>query len=200
MEQNTIIIATRNKGKIREISQLCSGLPITLYSLFDLWEQPPDIQETGTTFEENARIKAQWVFVQKKTWVLADDSGLEVDILNGEPGVYSARYAKEGATDSENIEKLLGKLSAVPEQKRTARFRCVMVLHGPEGIWVTQGTCEGVIASARRGTEGFGYDPIFIPDTFTKTFAELTSEEKNRISHRAKALTQMREVLYGLFA
>ena len=155
----------------------------------------PDIVEDGHTFEENARKKAEALYRWIKRPVLADDSGLEVDALDGQPGVFSARYAGEGATDEANNAKLLAALQSVPAHQRQARFRCVLVMMVDEDRQlVAEGTCEGVILDAPRGTGGFGYDPLFYVPSLGKTLAEL-SEEKNRISHRGAALRQLAALL-----
>ena len=200
MDKPVIIIATNNLGKIREIREIGKNIPVLFKSLKDIWPEPVNIPETGTTFEENAQMKAAWVFTRKGTWTLADDSGLEVDLLNGEPGVYSSRYAGDAQNDQENIRKLLKKLNGASVQERTARFRCVMVLKGPDYTErIVSGTCRGSIALESRGSEGFGYDPIFIPDGFSNTFAEMEPSVKNGISHRGKALQALKEELHELF-
>lgn len=200
MDKPVIIVATNNPGKIREIREIGKDIPVTFKSLKDIWQEPVSIPETGTTFEENAQMKAQWVFSRKGTWTLADDSGLEVDLLDGEPGVYSSRYAGDAQDDKENIRKLLKKLNGAPLQERTARFRCVMVLQGPDYTErIVSGTCRGLIAFEPRGSNGFGYDPVFIPAGFSQTFAEIEPSVKNGISHRGKALHALKEELYELF-
>jgi XTP/dITP diphosphohydrolase len=194
-----IIVATGNLGKLREIGQILSGLPVVLTSLRDHWSPVPDIPEDGETFQENAYAKADWVFSRKHVWTLADDSGLEVDALSGAPGVRSARYAGEGCSDADNVAKLLGILREMPLERRTARFRCVMVLRtGSDSSIVAEGTCEGTIGFEARGTDGFGYDPLFVPDGFDKTFAQLDSSAKNAISHRGKALAQLKARLLSV--
>jgi XTP/dITP diphosphohydrolase len=195
---NDILIATANAGKVREITEIFAALPLRFTSLRDHWDEPPDIPETGATFLENARMKARWVYSRKNVWTLADDSGLEVDALKGEPGVLSARYAGEHANDSANITKLLAALSGVPASARSARFRCVAVLVGPGGEFVGEGTCEGAIGFGPRGNGGFGYDPLFTPDGFVKTFAELDPQQKHAVSHRGRALMSLKEKVYGL--
>jgi XTP/dITP diphosphohydrolase len=197
---NELIVATGNNGKMDEIRSLCADIPVSIRSLKDLWQEVPDIPETGVTFRENALLKAAWVFSRKKIWTLADDSGLEVDALQGAPGVHSARYAGELRDDAQNIRKLMQSLAGVPKEKRGARFRCVMALVGSEEApYIVEGVCEGSINDVPRGTAGFGYDPVFVPRGYTRTFAEINREEKNRISHRGKALTTMKEVLYERF-
>ncbi len=194
-----IIVASGNRGKLREITELLSDMPLTLSGLRDHWDPPPDIPETGATFEENARLKAKWVHERTGVWALADDSGLEVDALRGAPGVYSARYAGEGAGDEANLRKLLKEMEGVPEQSRTARFRCVVVLMAAADLaYVAQGVCNGRIVGEPCGSNGFGYDPVFVPDGFRRTFAQLDEGVKNAISHRGKALVNLRKELVRL--
>jgi XTP/dITP diphosphohydrolase len=198
---NKIIVATGNKGKLREIREMCLGLPFELTSLFDHFNPVPEIPEDGSTFLENAQRKARWVYERTKTWSLADDSGLEVDCLGGMPGVRSARYAGEHATDRERLDKLLYECRDCPASKRTARFRCVMVFKcGVHDEIVGQGVCEGRIGYEPAGTDGFGYDPLFYPDGYDTTFAQLGPVEKNAISHRGKALAALRRILDARFA
>lgn len=195
-----IVIATGNRGKVDEFGALLDGLAINLSSLRDHFDPVPDIAETGESFEANALLKAQWVQKRLGGAVLADDSGLEVDALNGAPGVYSARFAGDSATDSSNVEKLLGKLTGVPPVDRTARFRCVLVLLGAtfEPI-VAHGVCDGTIGDSPRGTGGFGYDPVFMPAGFHLNFAEMTPAVKDAISHRGKAVLHLRKELVRLY-
>lgn len=200
MDKQVIIVATNNPGKIREIREIGKNIPVLFKSIKDIWPEPVNIPETGSTFEENAAIKAEWVFSRKGTWTLADDSGLEVDLLNGEPGVYSSRYAGDAQDNQENTRKLLEKLRGTSLQERTACFRCVMVLKGPDfAELVVSGICRGAVAFEPRGRQGFGYDPVFIPQGYTKTFAEMEPVLKNGISHRGKALQALKEELYELF-
>ncbi len=183
-----LFVATRNRNKVRELQALLEDTALTLLSYRD-FNNLPAIPEQGATFRENATTKA--VALAKHTGLLtiADDSGLEVDALDGRPGVMSARYAGPDATDKENNEKLLAELTGVPEPDRTARFRCAIALATPQKlIAVVEGVCDGRIAAEERGTEGFGYDPLFVKDDYTRTFAELSLELKNRISHRGLAL------------
>lgn len=190
MEQ--IIIATKNKGKIREFKDFFKVYGIEVLSLFDLDKNIPDIAETGATFEENAALKAEQIASLLNKPVLADDSGLMVDALDGAPGIYSARYAGEEKSDDANNEKLLNALKSVPEEKRTAEFVCVLAVCVPEEETVFQtGICKGKIASKPQGSNGFGYDPLFVPDGYTKTMAEIPAEEKNRISHRSQAIKKL---------
>jgi len=190
-----LLIATNNSGKVREFQELLQGLPYTLTTPGELGLKL-DIEENGTTYRDNARLKAVAFAKASGLLTLADDSGLEVDALNGEPGIRSSRYAGEGATDSQRVNFLLNKLIKVPEEQRTGRFRCVIALARPDGrIEYCEGTCEGLLTLAPRGEEGFGYDPIFYFPELKRTMAELTSEVKNRISHRARAAAGVRRLL-----
>lgn len=188
-----LVLATTNKGKIREIEEVLAGLPVTAESI-SAYSFPP-VVEDGQTFADNACKKALYYAAHTGSIALADDSGLEVDALQGRPGVYSARYAGEQADDELNNRKLLADMRDVPEGRRGARFRCVLAVAAPDGRCVTaEGVCSGVIAYAPRGEGGFGYDPLFVlPDG--RTMAELPVDEKNRISHRGRALCKLRELL-----
>lgn len=192
-----LVVATKNKGKIKEIQQVLGDFGIEVISM----EQAgfhQEIVEDGSTFEENALIKARAIMKLTGLPVLADDSGLETDFLDGAPGIYSARFAGEGASDKDRYEKLLDLFKDVPEHKRGARFVCAMAYCTPDGEEMTvRGTCEGIIAYAPKGENGFGYDPIFLLPQFRKTMAELSPEEKNRISHRGKALAKMADLIKG---
>jgi XTP/dITP diphosphohydrolase len=200
MNMNKVIVATGNMGKLREIREICRGLPFELTSLADHFNPVPYIPEDGSTFLENAQQKARWVYERTNMWSLADDSGLEVDFLNGGPGVHSARYAGEHASDRERLEKLLVACAECPQEKRCARFRCVVIFKFGENDEITgEGTCEGLIGFLPKGTDGFGYDPVFIPNGYDRTFAELDASEKNNISHRGKALADLRKILYERF-
>ncbi|HVS80604.1 MAG TPA: RdgB/HAM1 family non-canonical purine NTP pyrophosphatase [Pyrinomonadaceae bacterium] len=196
-----LLLATSSEGKRGELRQLLSDLPM---SLFDLRDFPAveRIAETGNTFVENASLKAIGYATQTGLVTLADDSGLEVDALGGAPGVRSARYAGESTSESKRIEALLAALAFVDESKRSARFVSALVIADSNGkiLNVSVGRCEGRIALAPRGTEGFGYDPVFIPNGYGLTFAELKAEIKNQISHRAIALSAAREYLQNLTA
>lgn len=193
-----LTLATRNLGKIREMQELLRDLPLEVKSTADFPEIGL-IEETGATFEENALIKAQAVHAVTGGLVLADDSGLECDDLQGGPGVNSAYFAGPHATDSENNSKLINDMMAVHDPSRTARYVCVLVLLDEPGAkTLIRENCEGVITFTPRGAGGFGYDPYFFLSQFGKTMAELTLEEKNRISHRGKALQRMKEVLRKL--
>ncbi|WP_077621325.1 XTP/dITP diphosphatase [Sediminibacillus massiliensis] len=187
-----LLIATKNEGKVRDFKELFSKYGMEIISLLDLDETIPEIEETGTTFEENARIKAETIVERFQLPVLADDSGLEIDALGGRPGVYSARYAGEAKNDQANLEKVLEEMEGVPADNRSARFVCVLAVARPgEATYTVRGTCEGSIATAPAGENGFGYDPVFYPKGTDKTMAQLTAKEKNSISHRKNALVQL---------
>lgn len=188
----TVVLASNNAGKLREFNALLAGLDFEVapQSRFNI----PEAEETGLTFVENAILKARHAANLSRCPALADDSGLEVDALNGAPGIYSARYARPGASDAENLEKLLGMLNGVPEEKRAARFQCVLVYmrHALDPTpLICQGTWEGRILDAPRGTSGFGYDPVFFVPTHGCTSAELPPEIKNALSHRGQALQSL---------
>lgn len=191
---NTIVLATRNRHKILEIRTILGDLGITILTLEDFPNVPP-LKEEGATFQANSLQKAEEVFRHTQLPALADDSGLEVFYLNGHPGMLSARYAGHGATDRENNEKLLREMLGVPPRRRRAQFRAVLTLASKDSAETTEGICSGMLAESPRGTNGFGYDPIFSPRGYSRTYAELTSEEKNKISHRAKALEKMKVIL-----
>ncbi len=192
----TIVLATRNQGKIAEIKALLPGLGIQPAASYPGCPEP---DETGRNFEENALIKARAVAQYTRRAALADDSGLEVDALDGAPGVRSARYAGAGATDRDNIQRLLDALDGIPDADRTARFRCAMAVAAPDGrTWTVEGVCEGRIIRKPRGGAGFGYDPLFVPAGYKSTFGELERSVKNRLSHRAMALDRIRDVLEAL--
>jgi len=183
-----IVVATQNTGKVKEIAQAMAHLSIKVLSLSDCGNFPEPIED-GLTFEENAIIKARHYACLTGKTCLADDSGLEVDALAKAPGVYSARYAGETATDEENNRKLLQELEGVPPARRTGRFRCVLALATPHKVLLTvDGTCEGSILLQAEGDQGFGYDPLFFMTKLHKTLAQITVEEKNKISHRGQAL------------
>lgn len=191
----SVIIATKNKGKASEFKNMFSANGYEVKTLLDI-PGAPDVEETGTTFEENAILKAEAIARQFNQFVIADDSGLIVDALDGRPGVYSARYAGEDKLDEANTEKVLRELEGVPEAERTARFYCALALASPNQETITvSGTMEGLIINQPSGTNGFGYDPIFFVTEQGKTNAELTKEEKNKISHRANALKALNEKL-----
>jgi XTP/dITP diphosphohydrolase len=193
-----LLIATHNPGKLREYADLLAGLPLKMVSPDDLGIDL-DVTESGATYLENARLKAAAYSRATGLLTLADDSGLEVDILDGAPGIHSARYAL--GDDDDRISALLRALDAAgaAQQERSARFRCVIVLTDPAGeMWSTTGECAGFIISSPRGSEGFGYDPVFLFPDLGRTMAELRPEEKNRISHRARAALALRPILEHL--
>jgi XTP/dITP diphosphohydrolase len=191
MERTILIVATRNRGKSREIQEFLKDCPVEIRDLND-FGPIPEVKEDGSTFEENAYKKASFTAKILGFPALADDSGLEVNGLNGAPGVHSARYAGPNATDSENNAKLLESLSGRTE--RTARFCCVLSLAVPSGPALTyEATCEGTILEAPRGDQGFGYDPLFYYPPMSKTFGEMSLDEKARVSHRGKALMEFRK-------
>lgn len=193
-----LIIATKNDNKVREIKSILSGLNLEIISLNEMLSQF-NIEETGDTFLENAKLKARQVSKLVKGLVLADDSGLEVKKLGGRPGVFSARYAGPDASDGQNIQRLLAELKDVPWQERGARFRCIMVLIDLAGqMHITEGICNGIISFESAGGNGFGYDPIFYIPEYKMTMAQLPLETKNRISHRAKALEEIKRILERL--
>jgi XTP/dITP diphosphohydrolase len=191
VKASELLVATTNAGKVRELSQLLADLPLRLRLLSELGPIP-EAEETGATFAENASLKALHYSALGRVLTLSDDSGLCVDALGGAPGVYSARYAGAHATYAERMTKLLGELAATGDDERRARFVCVIAVAAPEiGIIETfEGTCEGRIAHAPRGTGGFGYDPLFIPEGHDQTFGELPDDIKQFISHRARALAK----------
>lgn len=194
----TIVLASNNAGKVREFNALLAGLDLEVVpqSQFGVAE----VEETGLTFVENAILKARNAAQHAQRPAIADDSGLEVDALDGAPGIYSARYAGPGASDAENLEKVLGMLNGVPEAKRTARFQCVLVYlrHALDPTpLIVQGTWEGRILDAPRGRSGFGYDPVFFVPTHGCSAAELQPETKNALSHRGQALRRLLELLPG---
>ncbi len=195
MEINIILIATKNKHKLEEIKDILKDLNIKVSSAYDYISNDFDIEETGQTFEENAILKAKIISEKVKFPVLADDSGLEVEALNGRPGVYSARFAGENATDEENNKKLLEEMKNIPDDKRNASFVCVMAFAYKGNILQTfRGECKGKIGFEPKGSNGFGYDPLFeLSDG--KKMAELSSEEKNFISHRRRALEILKSFL-----
>lgn len=191
-----IVIASKNKGKIAEFTTLFRTYGINVLSLYDLDDTIEDVEETGTTFRENAQLKAEQIANVIKKPVLADDSGLVIHALDGRPGVYSARYAGESATDELNNEKVLTELEDVPTNKRDAYFICVLALAIPGEKTVYQtGKCHGTITNVPIGDNGFGYDPIFVPDGYNETMAELSSDVKNKISHRYHAIVKMKQWL-----
>jgi XTP/dITP diphosphohydrolase len=196
VEKVRVVLATTNPGKVAELRALFADSPLDLVTVEGL----PPVDEPGPTYADNAARKARLVAERTRAWALADDSGLEVESLGGRPGVHSARYAGEGATDAQNRERLLKELKGRPAAYRKARFVCAMALASPEGVvHVAEGECPGRIAPAPRGENGFGYDPIFWLPDLGKTMAELPAGEKNLISHRAKAAEKMRRIARSLF-
>ncbi|HUU69797.1 MAG TPA: non-canonical purine NTP pyrophosphatase [Planctomycetota bacterium] len=217
-----IVVGTRNLKKMREIATILESFPVQLMSLADL-PDAPEVEEDADTFEGNARKKALTLADALNEWVIADDSGLEVDALGGRPGVMSARYAGPDATDADKCRKVLDELRGVPREKRTARFRCVIALARPrrgtrrvppvrtpvrmpsaptltgEVMLTAEGRCEGLIAETMTGAGGFGYDPIFYFPPAGRTFGEMTADEKNRVSHRGNALRAFRNDCRALF-
>ena len=195
-----LLIATGNKGKVAELRSLLAGLTLGLRNLAE-FPSAREVEETGQTFADNAALKARGYALQTGLWTLADDSGLEVDALGGAPGVFSARYGGEGLNDADRVELLLAELSKVTAKDRHARFVCVIAIADPLGqvLNLSTGTCEGQIVHAPRGTHGFGYDPVFLPDGFEQTFGELPAEIKHDISHRARALKAARSFLVNHF-
>jgi XTP/dITP diphosphohydrolase len=191
----SIVVATSNRGKLSEIRSILAHLPIEVLSMTEALGETPTIVENGMTFEDNALIKARAVAKRCKAITLADDSGLEVDALGGKPGVRSARFAGDGASDAQNNAELLKQLEDISEEERVARFRCAIALVDPwqasDAPIIVEGSCEGIIARTPTGTGGFGYDPLFIVAERGCTMAELDKAEKNRISHRGRALAAL---------
>lgn len=194
-EHKKVVLATRNQGKVKEFNRLFADLGWEGISLAE-FEGVPEVVEDGETFEANALKKAMTISTYLNLPALGDDSGLEVDALDGRPGVYSARYAGEDATDEQNWRKLLTEIESVPMEQRTARFRCTLafVVPGEEPI-LSSGACEGLIAREPKGTNGFGYDPVFYIPELDKRMAELLPDEKNQLSHRARAMQQLLQAL-----
>jgi XTP/dITP diphosphohydrolase len=190
-----ILIATRNRKKLREIKEILSDLPIEFIPL-GRFPKLPILQEDGSTYKENATKKALFYAGLTGLWALADDSGIEVDALGGRPGIFSSTYAGPDASDEENNQKLLKELGDTPLEKRTARYRAAIVFASPEGKkYSAQASCEGLIGKTPRGRSGFGYDPLFIVPRYHKTFSQLGMKIKNTISHRAKALRKIKKIL-----
>lgn len=194
MFPDRVVIATRNPGKVREIIRICDDWPVAWLTWKDAsW---PDVEETGVTYLENARLKARAAADATGSAALADDSGIEVDLLEGGPGLRSARFAGEGASDEQNLRLLIDRITSSPAPARTARYRCVALLAAPDGRDVSaEATCEGSLILEPRGTGGFGYDPIFVPAGATRTMAELSAQDKDAISHRGKAFRALGELL-----
>jgi XTP/dITP diphosphohydrolase len=195
----SLVVATQNEGKLEELRQLLEDLPLELYGLAD-FSEVETVPETGETFIENASLKAAGYAKQTGRLTLADDSGLEVDALGGAPGIRSARYAGQGVSDADCTARLLAELSIIPAAERSARFVSAVAIANSEGqiLNVSVGTCNGHIDFAPHGSGGFGYDPVFIPSGYDKSFGELKSVIKNQISHRARALSGAREFLRTL--
>ena len=190
-----IILASNNKGKIKEVKEICKDMQVEIVSMKEAGIDI-DIEENGTTFEENALIKAEAVMKLTGELTIADDSGLEVDYLNKEPGVYSARYMGENTDYHIKNANLIQRLDGVPDEQRTARFVCAIAAAFPDGrVETVRGTMEGRIGYEEKGANGFGYDPIFFLPEYGCTSAELSMEEKNKISHRGKALQAIKEEL-----
>jgi len=190
------VIATGNRYKLEEISEMLKDFSIQVKSMGDIGLDGLEIEETGTTFEENAIIKAETVCQKTGLMALADDSGLEVDALNGAPGIYSARYAGEQGNDDENNKKLLEELKDVPLENRQARFVCALAAVFPDGLKiVVRGTVEGYIDFEEKGSHGFGYDPMFLIPAYQQTFGQLGPVIKNSMSHRGRAIERMKEKL-----
>ena len=190
-----LYLASGNKNKIKEVSHILYAMTnvLEVFSPDEIGGMP-EVEETEDSFVGNARLKAHALksVAPRGSWIVADDSGLEVDVLQGRPGVYSARYAGLDATDEENTAKLLAEMESIPDDKRSARFVCCAVLLEPSGVEkVFREACEGVITRAPSGTHGFGYDPVFIPEGYHKTLAELGSDIKDRLSHRARVMKEL---------
>ena len=192
-----LAIASRNAHKLRELGRICADWPVEWVTVDN--HDPsefPDVEETGETYLDNAVLKATQVARALGIAAVADDSGIEVDALGGAPGPRSARYAGEHATDEQNLDAMLRAVRGVPSGGRTARYRCIAAITWPDGRTThADGTCEGAIVSKRRGGRGFGYDPVFVPAGWDETMAELTDDQKDRISHRGRAFRALREML-----
>lgn len=194
-----LLIATKNEGKVKEFVHILSEYGIKVKSLLD-FENIPEVIEDGNTFEENAYKKAKEMSDYFNLPVLADDSGLEIDALNGEPGIFSARFAGVHGNHDANNDKVLRLLKEVPNAKRTARFVCVLAFVTPDNYEkVVRGETEGYIATERSGTKGFGYDPLFIMPQFNKTFAEMNKQEKAKVSHRGKAIRMIKDTVVDYY-
>jgi XTP/dITP diphosphohydrolase len=193
----TVAIATHNAHKLGELARICEDWPVTWATVRDRDPSAfPDVEETGDTYLENALLKARAVAAASRLPAMADDSGIEVDALGGKPGPRSARFAGEHATDEENLAALMRALKGIPGAGRSARYRCVAALAFPDGRTLhAEGVCEGTLEPKRRGDGGFGYDPIFVPEGWDETMAELTPEQKDRISHRGRAFRALRALL-----
>jgi XTP/dITP diphosphohydrolase len=196
---HTILLGSNNPHKVEELRAILETQGLARIILpSEVRNFPTDIPETGTTLEENAFLKASTIYQTTLQTCISDDTGLEVDALNGAPGVYTARFAGENATYADNRTKLLETMRDAPLEKRTARFRTVICYHDALRVMFVEGVCEGHISEEERGEGGFGYDSIFIPQGYSQTFAELSSQEKNLVSHRAKALQEFQALLRSL--
>jgi XTP/dITP diphosphohydrolase len=195
-----LVLGSHNKKKLKELVQLLGDLPLEITDLTP-YPQAPDVDETGTTFEENAKLKASQVALALGEWVVGEDSGLVVPALGGEPGVYSARYAGTHGDDAANNQKLLKQLGGKTGAERSAYYVSTMALANPQGevLFVVEGRCRGIILTDYQGTGGFGYDPLFLIPEYHQTFGELSSVVKNAISHRGRAVSQFRPLLRALF-
>jgi len=193
-----IVLATQNPDKVREIKEVLKDLPIKILTLMDLGLKEK-VEEKGKTLEENALLKAKFWAEKTGKWALADDTGLEVEALNGAPGVHTSRYAGENASYEDNWKKLLKNMEGIPWEKRKARFRCVIVIVSPQGKrYIAEGSVEGYITLEAKGNKGFGYDPVFYVPEKGKTLAEMSLEEKNSLSHRGKALQKAKEIICNI--
>ncbi len=189
-----ILLATHNRNKITEITKALSGSEVEILSLNDMPDLP-DVEEDGDTLEHNSLKKAMEIFEHTGITTLADDTGLEVEYLNGEPGVYSARWAGEGCSYEDNNRKMLKELEGVPDHLRNAEFRCVITLYGKDILETAESIMRGRIIGKTKGTGGFGYDPLFMPEDLDITLAEMSLEDKNKISHRGQAVKKMAEII-----
>lgn len=197
---NVLVVGTRNAKKRQEIMEILGDLPLELRDLTS-YPQAPEVAETGSTFEENARKKAVELATALSAWVVGEDSGLVVPALNGRPGVYSARYAGKQGDDAANNARLLAELAPLPADRREAYYVCSACLAGPDGQVRAEaaGRCHGIIVPAARGEGGFGYDPLFLVPEYHRTFGELSPRVKHALSHRARALSQLRPILRSIF-
>ena len=192
-----IVLATRNPNKLREFRAMLQDIDIAIVS-FDSFPECPEVVEDGKSFAENALKKARTIAEYTGHVTIADDSGLEVDLLGGMPGIYSARYAGEEADDRKNNEKLLKELGGVPMERRGAQFRCVIAVVDPDGAeQIVEGAYRGIIITEPRGNNGFGYDPVFLDEQSGFTFAEMDPEHKNQVSHRSRAIQELKKILQG---
>lgn len=198
MSKIKIVLATGNKGKYREIKAIFKNVNVEILPLSD-FDNIPEVVEDGKTYHDNARKKAEVISETLNTWVISDDSGLEVDALDGAPGIFSARFAGPEQDDKQNIERLLEVLEEIPKKERGARFRCVAALARPnEETLFAEGLFEGMITKKVIGENGFGYDPVFMIPELKKTAAEISIEEKNKLSHRSKAFKEMAKIVKNL--